>query len=523
MSERILFITGKLAEPSVNQVLQEMAPLPFDYRVHQIGVSVAALITDAMIARRLKAEDYQDCDEIIVPGRCRGDLEALGKELGIKITRGPDEIKDLPTHFGRAKKRPDLSRYSVDIFAEIVDAPERTIDSIIDRANYYRDNGADVIDIGCLPQESFPHLEEGIKALHDNGFKVSVDSLSLPDLKRAANAGADYLLSLTEKTIDLAKETDAIPILVPAEPGSLESLERAMETMERWGKPYIADPILDPIHFGLTASIVRYYQLREKYPDIPIMMGVGNLTELTDADTSGINAMLFGIISELNVSCVLATEVSPHARRAIREADVARRMMYAAKQDNSLPRDFTADLLVAHERKPFTDSRDEIIALADNIKDPNYRIKIAADGIYMFNRDGIIRDVDPFEFYPHLEVENDPGHAFYLGVELARAQTAWELGKRYTQDEELQWGCAVSREEDDLSEQKEEGTTMKKTKKQRACGTAETSDTARENMKNIVRDEKAPKIKKRRTACGTAEPDKKKKERPCGTADRKDS
>jgi dihydropteroate synthase-like protein len=321
-------------------------------------------------------------------------------------------------------------------------------------------------------------------------------------------------LSLTEKTIDLAKETDAIPILVPAEPGSLESLERAMETMERWGKPYIADPILDPIHFGLTASIVRYYQLREKYPDIPIMMGVGNLTELTDADTSGINAMLFGIISELNVSCVLATEVSPHARRAIREADVARRMMYAAKQDNSLPRDFTADLLVAHERKPFTDSRDEIVALAENIKDPNYRIKIAADGIYLFNRDGIVQDIDPFEFYPHLNVENDPGHAFYLGVELARAEVAWQLGKRYTQDEDLQWGCAVDQAEEDLTEQKVEGTTMKKTKKERICGTPDAVVTPRENMKKVVRDEQAPKVKKPRTACGTAEPKKKKKGAP---------
>lgn len=29
------------------------------------------------------------------------------------------------------------------------------------------------------------------------------------------------------------------------------------------------------------------------------MMGIGNLTELTEADTSGINALLFGIAAEL--------------------------------------------------------------------------------------------------------------------------------------------------------------------------------------------------------------------------------
>jgi hypothetical protein len=37
-------------------------------------------------------------------------------------------------------------------------------------------------------------------------------------------------------------------------------------------------------------------------------------------------------------------------------------------------------------------------------------------------------------------VEDDASHAFYLGVELARAQIAWQLKKRYSQDEELQWG-----------------------------------------------------------------------------------
>lgn len=487
MAEKILFLTGKLALPSVEKVLLEMGPLPFEYHIHQLGVSVAALMTDKMIARRLKPEDYADYKQIIVPGRCRGDLPELSKTLGIEVVRGPEEIKDLPLFFGKERKIPDLSRYDVNIFAEIVDAPQRDIDGILERADYYREAGADVIDIGCLPQEAFPLMEEAIAALHDNGFKVSVDSLSIDDLRRAANAGADYLLSLTEKTIDLAKETDAIPILVPAEPGSLASLERAMEAMDKIGKPWIADPILDPIHFGFTESIVRYHTLRQKYPEAPMMMGVGNLTELTDADTSGINAMLFGMISELKVTNVLATEVSPHARRAIKEADIARRMMFAARDDNSLPRDFTSDLLIAHERRPFPDTEQEIIQLSENIKDPNYRIKIAEGGVYVFNRDGLFQDTDPFAFYPKLKVKEAPGHAFYLGVELARAQIAWQLGKRYTQDEDLQWGCAVKVEQEDLTEQTAEGTTLQKDP-QRACGTAETGKT-----------------NKKERACGTAE------------------
>jgi len=469
MTEKILFLTGKLAEPSVHKVLNEMAPLPFDYRIHQLGVSVAALMTDKMIGRRLTKEMIGDSDQVIVPGRCRGDLVLLSQQLGVSIIRGPEEIKDLPIFFGRERKQPDLSRYDVNIFAEIVDAPDRDIAGILERANYYRDSGANVIDIGCLPEEKFPHMEEAILALHEAGFKVSVDSLDIKDLRRAGKAGADYVLSLTEKTYHLAEEMDTVPIIVPAERGSLASLERAMELMDKINRPFIADPIIEPIHFGFTNSIVRYHELRRRYPDAPMMMGVGNLTELTDADTSGINAILFGIISELQITNVLATEVSPHARRAIKEADIARRMMFAAREDSSLPRDFTGDLMIAHERRPFPDSAQEIIELAGKIKDPNYRIKVAKQGIYMFNRDGLMQDIDPFAFYPQLDLKDDTGHAFYLGAELAKAQIAWQLGKRYTQDEELEWGCATHKIEEDLTQQTAEGTTLTTGKK---CGTA---------------------------------------------------
>jgi dihydropteroate synthase-like protein len=469
MSEKLLFVTGKLAEPSLHKVIQEMTPLPFDYRVHQLGLSVAALMTDKMLGRRLTKEIIADSDQIIVPGRCRGDLELLSQQLGVSVIRGPEEVKDLPIFFGRERKQPDLSRYDVNIFAEIVDAPDRDIAGILERANYYRDNGANVIDIGCLPEEKFPHMEEAIAALHEAGFKVSVDSLEIKDLRRAGKAGADFVLSLTENTYHLAEEMDTVPIIVPAERGSLESLERAMELMDKINRPWIADPIIEPIHFGFTNSIVRYHELRRRYPNAPMMMGVGNLTELTDADTSGINALLFGIISELQITNVLATEVSPHACKAIREADIARRMMFAAREDSSLPRDFTADLLVTHDRRPFPDTAQEIIELASKIKDPNYRIKVAEQGIYMFNRDGLIQDIDPFAFYPQLDLKEDTGHAFYLGAELAKAQIAWQLGKRYTQDEELTWGCASNKVEEDLTQQTAEGTTIKTGKK---CGTA---------------------------------------------------
>lgn len=443
--KNILFLTGKLAEKSLNKTLTEMQPTDFGYQVAQLGVSVAALMTPELIARRLP--DARGADSIMVPGLCQGELEQLVEKYGVPVERGPEDMKDLPQYFGRGGKPPDLSRYETMIFAEIVDAPYLSIEGILQRAERYRAQGADVIDLGCIPNVPFPHLAEAVQALKAQGYQVSVDSMVNDDLLCGGRAGADYLLSLNEKSLWIAEEVAATPILISAKPGSMASLYRAVDAMLKKGRAFLADPILDPIPFGLTASIVRYHQLRKRYPHVGIMMGIGNLTELTDADTTGINALLFGIIAELGIDAVLTTSVSPHARNAVAEADIARRVMYAASQDKRLPRDYSAGLLGLHDRRPFPYSAEEVAALAAQIKDPSFRIQVSEQGVHIYNRDGLYTEIDPFRLYPHLKVDNDASHAFYLGVELARAQIAWQLGKRYSQDEELQWGCDSDRQD----------------------------------------------------------------------------
>jgi dihydropteroate synthase-like protein len=232
-----------------------------------------------------------------------------------------------------------------------------------------------------------------------------------------------------------------VPVIIPVR-DSFASLVRAIEALQKRGRAFYADPILAPIHFGFTASLLRYQRLRRRFPEIDILMGVGNVTELTDADTSGINAILFGVISELQLDAVLTTSVSPHARRAIREADVARRMMFAARERNSLPRRICPDLMTVHDPKPFVSSPEAIRALAADVRDPNFRIQTSEQGIHVYNRAGYWTGTDPFDIGPQLPVAGDVSHAFYLGVELARAQIAWELGKRYSQDGPLNWNVA---------------------------------------------------------------------------------
>ena len=453
MTEHILFLTGKLAEKRLRRVLDAMQPLEFDYEVRNIGVSVAALMTAQMLGRRLQALD--GVDRIVVPGLCRGDLDTLGENLGVPVQRGPVDVKDLPVFFGRAAQPVSLEDYRMGIFAEIVEAPQITVEEILARAVRYKQDGADVIDIGCLPDTPFPHLEEAVQALHEAGYTVSVDSLDDEELLRGGKAGADYLLSLHEDSAWIADETEATPVLIPAQHTDMSSLYRLLDRFMEYDKPFIADSILDPVHFGFTESVIRYHALRERYPGIEIMMGTGNLTELTEADTSGINAMLCGIISELDINHVLATEVSLHACSVVRELDLARRIMHAAKQDEGLPKGIDSGLLTSHERKPFPYDLDEIRELAAQITDPSYRVETTPEGIHVFNRDGLLTGQDPYQLFPVLTLlEDDAPHAFYMGVELAKAEIALKLGKRYVQDEDLNWGVAVAPERDEQRKQR---------------------------------------------------------------------
>lgn len=476
MPEQILFLTGKLAEKQLRRTLEDMEP-EFYWKVQPLGITVAALMTADMIRRRLN--DTQGADRILVPGRCRGDLDTLSVDLGVPVERGPEELHDLPEFFGKKKKKADISRYDLNIFAEIVDAPRLDIDGILRRAQDYSRDGADVIDLGCLPATPFPHLADAVHALKAAGFRVSVDSLEPEDLVQGGRAGADFLLSLNEDTLWIADEVAATPVLIPAKPGDLDSLDRAIAGMIARSRDFIADPILDPIHFGFTESILRYHEIRRRHPDIEMMMGVGNLTELTHCDTAGINTTLLGICSELHIRQILATQVSKHARTAVREADLARRILYAARELNRLPKHIDDGLMALHERAPYPLSRDEIQELYEAIKDPSYRILVSPDGLHIFNRDGLHTAADPFQLFPKLGVETDGGHAFYLGVELARAQIAWQLGKRYTQDQALDWGCQVAATEDLSSNPhlyKPAGTTLSK-RRLDETGAPETSTT----------------------------------------------
>ena len=441
MRERLVLLTGHMAMPRLETTMASMGETGFDWTVVDGGTKVAALMTEEIIRRRVVLPT--GTTRLLLPGRCRADPARLSQHFGIAVERGPDEIVDLPSYFGRGARKPDLSGHDVRIFAEIVNAPHLAPDAILSLAQEYVAKGADVIDLGCLPDTPFPHLEESVKALHAHGHKVSVDSFSLEELERGASAGADYLLSLNETTLHLAFETDATPVLVSSQPSDLDALVRAAERLAKAGKPFLADPVLEPIHFGFAQSLARYATFRSRMPEVEMMMGTGNLTELTEADSLGVTAMLLGVCSELSIRNVLVVQVSPHTRRTIEEHDAARRLMYAAKADRALPKGYGNALLALHDKRPFTETIAEIEAAAAQVRDANFRITVASDGIHVYNRDSHVVGTEALALFSKLAIGSDTGHAFYLGGELAKAEIAWRLGKRYSQDEPLDFGCAA--------------------------------------------------------------------------------
>jgi dihydropteroate synthase len=463
--KKLLFLTGRLAEPRLAETVAAMGLPNGSWRIANLGIKVAALMTENIVRNRLK--EPLEADRVIVPGRSRMNLGHLAEHYGVPFERGPDEIIDLPQFFGHDGKPPDLSKQDIRIFAEIVDAPGFTVEQLVARGRELIAKGGDVVDIGCQPDVDFPHLEETVAALKREGVKVSVDSGNVDELRRGARAGADYVLSLDESSLDAIDGTSCVPILLPRPHGDLDSLLRAIDMCKAKGIPHIADPVLDPINFGFMTSLERYAQLRRARPDVEILMGTGNLTELTDADSGGVTAILIGICAELGIRNVLIVQVSPHTRRTVEEHDAARRLMYRAREDNNLPKGYGNQLLSLHDVRPYPDTPEQIAEEAKAIKDANYRIEAAVDGLHIYNRDGHHIAADPFALFDKLGVEKDGAHAFYLGYELAKAEIARSLGKRYAQDSALDWGVAADRKADDLTQHAPEGATLKAARKEK--------------------------------------------------------
>jgi dihydropteroate synthase-like protein len=431
-----LFVTGKLAADALKATLERMEP-DFEYEVAVLNISVAALMDTRWIAQQLA--DTREYRQVMISGWCQGDLSVIEERVGAPAIRGPKDLKDLPVFFGREQVREGYGEYQVKILAEIVEAYHMSWEDILSRAEYYRASGADIIDLGCPVQGGFPNAAEVVAGLKEHGFVVSLDTFDPETILRADEAGLDLLLSINSTNIDLAPRLHCKVVVVPDFDEGLESLERNAAQLEEWGVPYILDPILNPLSFGFTESLQRFYETRQRHPEAEMLMGLGNLTELTDADSTGINAVMAGVITELGIDYVLTTEVISWAWGAVRELDLARKLMYYAHQNRVLPKRLDDSLITVKDPPHEYYTEAELRQMHQQLRDRNFRIFTDDTWIHVFNRDVFIRGTRPDEIFAQLDV-SDASHAFYLGRELERAALAVQLGKKYVQEDELRWG-----------------------------------------------------------------------------------
>lgn len=432
-----LFVTGKLAADALRETLERMAP-DFAYEVVVLNISVTALMKTEWIARQL--EHAHGCDRVMISGWCQGELSVIEEKLGVEVVRGPKDLRDLPPFFGQERIEEDYGSYRMQIVAEIVEAYHMAWEDILARAEYYRACGADVIDLGCPVDGTFPHVEQVVAGLKARDFVVSLDTFDREIILRADGAGMDLLLSINGSNMEIAPRLQCKVVVVPDFDQGLASLERNVAQLEAWGVEYVVDPILNPIHFGFTESICRYYEARRRYPQAEMLMGVANLTELTEADSTGIHAVMAGIVAELGIEYVLTTEVIGWARGSVRELDIARRMMDYAQRHRVLPK-FIDDRLVTikEDLEGYTYSLADLHRMQQRVRDRNWRIFTGEGQIHVFNNERFVSGTDPEEIFSRLDVQDGP-HAFYLGQELERAALAVRLGKRYTQENPLDWG-----------------------------------------------------------------------------------
>jgi dihydropteroate synthase-like protein len=503
---RILLTTGRLAQKDVERIAVEAEKYGLNCDVLTLPVSVAAFITPKTLYNSLK-DKCLDYDIIVVPGMARGSYEELGDILKLKIVKGTRYIGDMASLLPILnkvadklspvnpadelikyqpvqpvlEKQPrkcividDLSIYrgcKPRIVAEVVDAPLLSLDEVVNRASRFASAGADIIDIGMTAGGSNPDL--AFKLVYEVGRKVlkpiSIDSMDPEEIKMGVKAGAKLVLSIDMgnmfKLPEYIKNTPVVVTPTNMEEGvypktfkdSLEMLEVNVRKAEELGyKKLIIDPMLHPPIIGLSDSIVAYRASLEKFSN-PIFMGVGNVTEMIDADSLGVNALMTCLAVELNVSLILTAESSVKTRYSVKELAKAIDLAWIAKLRNQPPKDLGISLLKLKSKwvrdvKTYRDFEGKIPILNElgeiEFKlDPKgcFRIEVDHDAgeivvihypLKSKNPDWMVKGKSYYEVRSKLLALNAISridHAFYLGYELAKAENALENGGEYTQ------------------------------------------------------------------------------------------
>jgi dihydropteroate synthase-like protein len=517
---KVLLVTGVLAQEIVAHYAKESK---IETEVFPMKVQVAAFLSPESIAKTLGDKSLDGFDSILVPGLIRGDVEIVTETTGISTFKGPRYAADLPVvldalnevklsttvpacellqdrlqkkaleELEQVEKNKDLwlkrpgnllignlaigRDFPMRIMAEIVDAALMPVEEVQQKAKHFVSLGADIIDVGMVAGESRPadagKLIRAVKQVVD--VPVSIDTLDPIEIREAIMAGADMVLSGDGGNLDMISPfaKDVTVVLIPTNQREgyfpknigdrVEYLENLITKARKLGfRKMLGDLVLEPSN--VLSSLMAFHDFAFKNPDVPLFIGVSNVTELMDADSVGINALLARISSEIGASVLLATEKSVKARGTVKEEVTAAKMMFLAKKRGSVPKDLGIDLLLLKDKRN-REENSEKIALDANVKIVEateevrqtsmdkkgcFRIMLdrSSETIFLMHYTSmsepkpsvVIKGKTAESLFSRvlgLNLISQVDHAAYLGVELSKSEIALRTGKEYIQDEKL--------------------------------------------------------------------------------------
>jgi len=510
---RILLVTGYLGEKIIREILVKNR-FKHEVEVVTLPVQVISMLSTRDIAHYLEkmSIDRKSFDLVIIPGLCRGSCRDIEERTGLKCVKGTIHAHDLPLILSLDNPLEVLSPdhpaddvlkervrvFNIELLRKIEESctpsfnlgglcipsnppPLRIIGEISitgiepsileDRVRDFIENGVDIISISSELYSPDPDGIYRVARLIKERFDIplAIDTLSINEMQAGVRAGVDLILSidrcLVDKVSSLPRDIGLVAIpydscesILPLDHGErIRVLRDLVVKLENMGfNKIIGDLVLDPPVIGdVLESIYAYRRFKTEYRDIPLMMGVGNVTELMDVDSIGVNATLIMLGLNAGISLYLVVEKSVKAKGSIRESVIAKQMMELAWFKKQPPKDLGIDLLVLKDKRrtPISFQHDgEVIYVegySDVFKpDPTGYFKIWVDhdkGVVNVQYNGVKgrvlfkgRDVKSIlKYIIDNNYVSDLKHAAYLGYELSKAEQALITGKNYVQDMDL--------------------------------------------------------------------------------------
>lgn len=469
---RVLLPTGTIAEKIVRR-----AAAGFDADVIVTG-EIASFLTPERLCTLAQDGSY---DAIIVSGMCTASFASAEDSLGIPVYRGPRHAADLgmmlrllgTMEFSRTvpadeflihMREEEAKNHLIEleegascafsvrgcriggtsrmkVLAEIMDA--HCVPDIRATAERFLAGGADIIDLGFGFDATTADVQRVFAALRDLPAPLAADTQQ-PELIRAALPDADIILSLQEENIPhvgaFVAAAGAVAVVVPGDASLAENIRAA----EAAGiSRIIADPLLQPAGSGLVASLSSFEDR-----GYPLFFGAGNVTELIDADSVGMNALLAAMAHECHAALLFTSEHSDKTQGSVREMRRAAEMM-ALMGDRPYPKDLGLSLFCIKEKRrrhepaiPRAVTCDVLSVAEELVFDPcgNLRIGIEDGWIIAEHRGTAFRGKKWDEVFHAILSDGRVSlmdHAAYLGKELYKAELALRFGRSFEQDGEF--------------------------------------------------------------------------------------